>query len=300
MDSKQLLRIDKWSRIIFIISSMLLIVLVIFNIFMEEETGFSKCSNVVGIIVSVVGLICISVATALKYAKEHDMNLQLPKEKKKDTEADVGASGDDDEEESDDDETTESKKNRKSSSGLSELSPVRVFANTASRLNREIQYQKYWSYANLIIFIVLTVIALALIVIYAFFAKSDGEIVPSDSETSPWVMFVINSLPRFCLVVFIEIIAMAFYKSHKSNLENIKYYQNEITSIESRRIALVTAIFTGNVDMQKECIKKLIEIDRNFKLQEGETTIELEKLKQEYDLLGKMLKSVKGILPVKE
>lgn len=298
MDSKRLLKIDKWARTIFIISSVLLIVLVILNIIMDKETGFSKYSHVVGFIVSVVSLICIGVATALKYAKEHDMNLQQPKEKKKDSEPEVGVSEDDDEDESEDDETAETKKNRKSSSGLSELSPVRVFANTASRLNREIQYQKYWSYANLIISIVLTIIAFAVIVIYAFYTNS--EEILKNNETSPLVMFVINSLPRFCLVVFIEIIAMAFYKSHKSNLDNIKYYQNEITSIESRRIALVTAIFTGNVDMQKECIQKLIEIDRNFKLHDGETTIELEKLKHEYNYLNKALSSLKGIITVKE
>lgn len=93
---------------------------------------------------------------------------------------------------------------------------------------------------------------------------------------------------------------MSFYKTYKANLDNIKYYQNELTSIESRRIALYASLINSSDENIKSCVDTLLKIDRNFKIADGESTIELEKLKLDYSYLSKVIKSFKGVINIKE
>lgn len=91
-------------------------------------------------------------------------------------------------------------------------------------------------------------------------------------------------IPRISLVIFIEIFAFFFLKLYKSNLFEIKYFNNEKTNIDFKVFSLKTAIYYEDTEMIKSCISNFIETERNFIIKKDESTIDLEKHK--YDNLS--------------
>ncbi|WP_160112237.1 hypothetical protein [Aquimarina sp. AU58] len=91
--------------------------------------------------------------------------------------------------------------------------------------------------------------------------------------------FLMNFIPRLSLVLFIELFAFFFLKQYKSNLEDIKYYNNEKTNIDFRILAIKIAETLEDKTMHDQIINSFISIDRNFKLDKDQSTIQLEKMK---------------------
>lgn len=106
--------------------------------------------------------------------------------------------------------------------------------------------------------------------------------------------------PRFTLSVFIEIFSFFFLKLYKTGLSEIKYFQNELTNAELKFIAAEKAILLENEDSIKSVIKELSTTERNFKLNKGESTVELEKDRNERDFLNTVLDSVTKIVSAKK
>ena len=88
---------------------------------------------------------------------------------------------------------------------------------------------------------------------------------------------------------------------YKTELLSIQYYQDELTSIESRKIALMFSVIHESPEDISKSIECLINIDRNFKLDSNQTTVDLEKLKTENDFIksqiANMMELFKGIMP---
>ncbi len=106
--------------------------------------------------------------------------------------------------------------------------------------------------------------------------------------------------PRFTLSVFIEIFSFFFLKLYKSGLSEIKYFQNELTNAELKFIAAEKAIVLENEESIKSVIEALSATERNFKLNKGESTVELERDRNERDSLRFTLDSVTKILSAKK
>jgi len=106
--------------------------------------------------------------------------------------------------------------------------------------------------------------------------------------------------PRFTLSVFIEIFSFFFLKLYKSGLSEIKYFQNELTNVELKFIAAEKSVLLGNEDSIKSVINELSTTERNFKLNKGESTVELEKDRNERDSLNSVLDSVTKIISAKK
>lgn len=85
--------------------------------------------------------------------------------------------------------------------------------------------------------ILTTVTGLSILGYYVFHAQPSGQ--------DPW-LFTTHFLPRLTLVVFIEIFAYFFLRLYKSSLTEIKYFQNEMTNIEAKFIALYIALESDN------------------------------------------------------
>jgi hypothetical protein len=106
------------------------------------------------------------------------------------------------------------------------------FEIMAGRLVREISALTRRGNLNLIIGVVTTMFTVAGLV-YMVFA------------TPPNLFGITNVLslyiPRITTVIFIEVFAFFFLRLYKSALTDIKYYQDELTAIETIRIALETA-----------------------------------------------------------
>lgn len=92
--------------------------------------------------------------------------------------------------------------------------------------------------------------------------------------------------------MLIEIFAYFFLSLYKAGLSEIKYFQNEITSVESKYLALKVALYSEEKDNIKYVVEQLAKAERNFLLAKGQSTVELERMKSEQqstlDILGKV------------
>lgn len=106
---------------------------------------------------------------------------------------------------------------------------------------------------------------------------------------------IIGLAVKLSIVVFIEIFAFYFLKMHREIMENIKYYQNEITNIDLKIAGLSAS------ESSEECmaiaVKELLKTERNFLIKQKHTTVELEKNKQNIslnkDLINLITKTLK-------
>lgn len=305
MEDSKLLTLARWLGVILLVSTGVCVIQTLLSPFVDNSLWFGKSR----FWVAVVTVLCAVGLMVLMFFIRNDHDLQQPKQRKS------GAG----QEETDIDEAIEpdgtipapNPANLAGNNGNGHPTPterqisnkmlINVMDNTRQRLMLEIKYQKNTSYFNLLVSIVLSVVALSVMWLYAFDTKAvTAGASPTTANVITWLDFAYVAIPKFGLALFIELVALSFYKTYKSNLDNIKYYQNELTSIESRRIALYAAIMRDNDDNIKSCVDTLLIIDRNFKLSEGESTIELEKLKLDYSYLSKVIKSFKGVINIKE
>lgn len=103
---------------------------------------------------------------------------------------------------------------------------------------------------------------------------------------------LLSYVPRVLLVIFIEIFAYFFLRLYKIGLDEIKYFQNELTNIESKLIAVEIALLQKDKEMLKSVLDMLLQTERNFILKKGETTVELERAKSESENMQNILKAV--------
>ena len=107
-------------------------------------------------------------------------------------------------------------------------------------------------------------------------------------------------LSRIFLAFFIELFSLFFIRLYRDNLFEIKYFHNELSNIDSKIIALKTALLKDNDEFIKEVIMELIKVDRNNVLKKGETTIELEKMKCDKTEYKTFVESFKNFTSNKE
>jgi hypothetical protein len=102
-------------------------------------------------------------------------------------------------------------------------------------------------------------------------------------------------LPKLSLVFAIELLAFFFLSLYRSNLAEIKYFQNETTNIESRLLALRVALSVKSDELTKDVVAQLARTERNFVIDKGHTTIDLERARLENEAaasLGKLVDAV--------
>ena len=100
----------------------------------------------------------------------------------------------------------------------------------------------------------------------------------SNSTSTKFDELIVQMVPRFSIVVLIELFAYFFLSMYRSNLSEIRYYQNEITNIEMRKAGTLLSISGTPIDT---VTNELIATDRNGVLTGNQTTQELERLKIE-------------------
>ena len=93
--------------------------------------------------------------------------------------------------------------------------------------------------------------------------------------------FISGFLPRISLILIIEIFAYFFLRLYSISLTEIKYFQNEITNIQSRFVALKTALHLEDEQAVRDAIYQYVRTERNFIIGKGQTTADLERSKIE-------------------
>lgn len=149
------------------------------------------------------------------------------------------------------------------------------------RLREEIDVLSKRANLNLIIGSLITVGGLVLL---GYF------VIRPSNNAADVVSLLVHFVPRLSLVLFIELFSLFFLKLYRSSLSEIKYYQNELTNIELKESALLTAIHCGTMADISSVISTLAITERNFKLHKDESTVELERDKMEMNILKGIVK----------
>lgn len=162
----------------------------------------------------------------------------------------------------------------------------RHFDNTISRLKEELFSLSKRSSLNLSLGVATTLVGLVMLGYFVFSTSISFE------HTFD---FIENFVPRLSLVIFIEIFAYFFLRLYKDTLSEIKYFQNEITNIEAKHLAVQIAISSDSENGITTSITGLLSTERNHVLQKGQTTVEIEKARTEQQLTNSVLEKVSGL-----
>jgi hypothetical protein len=165
------------------------------------------------------------------------------------------------------------------------------------RLKREVADLRLRSNINLIIGMAITTIGVYLLwnTVSMIDTSALLKALASEGEESNQKFIknlVLPLVPRVLLVVFVEVFAYFFLSLYKSCLSEIKHFQNELTNVESKLAAVEFSYMTKNQDGIKLAVEALSKTERNFILEKGQTTVELEKAKSESELTRNIIKTI--------
>lgn len=161
-------------------------------------------------------------------------------------------------------------------------------AQTIGRLREELYALSRRGNLNLSIGIITTISGLFLLGAFVI----GNSFIPSRNTPATLEAFLIEFLPRLSLVLLIEVFAYFFLSLYKTTLGEIKYFQKEVTSIESKFMALRLAAQSDSDAHLAGAIDNLAKTERNFILNKDQTTVDLERARidqaERSDLTGKL------------
>ena len=162
-----------------------------------------------------------------------------------------------------------------------------AFLKIEERLLSEIKAVGKRSNLNLIIGSVVALIGLGLLLWFVLDVH--------DNKLEGWKL--LNAfLPRLSIIIIIEMFSYFFLKLYRESMDRIRYYQNELTNIETKKTAILVACMVENDnEHKKSLIENLISVERNIFLKKGETTIELEKIRMDNSFGNNVLKYIKDL-----
>ena len=73
-------------------------------------------------------------------------------------------------------------------------------------------------------------------------------------------------IPRVSIAAFIQVFSFFFLKLYKTGLQEIKYFQNELTNIEMKGLAIEASLLTGYPTATDKIIPQLVNVDRNVRV----------------------------------
>ncbi len=160
------------------------------------------------------------------------------------------------------------------------------FERIQDRINSEINSLNRKSNVNLGIGVTTTFAAI-LILFYANY-------IMVDKEFTDWQQFFFFFIPKVSIAIFLEIFSFYFLAIYKANLNEIKYYQNELSDIDFKNMVYQSALLTENYNVE-ELGNKLITSNRNSILKGDELTIDLKRTQVENELLKDFLNKMPNV-----
>src|SRR4051794_40650890 len=77
-------------------------------------------------------------------------------------------------------------------------------------------------------------------------------------------------IPRFLFVIFVDIFSYFFLNLYRHSIFEIKYFQNELTNLDARLVALEGSLIIGDEKTVAKLCEALAKTERNFVLKKGE------------------------------
>ena len=98
--------------------------------------------------------------------------------------------------------------------------------------------------------------------------------------------------PFLSAVVTIEAFAYFFLRLYSTGLMETKYFQNELTNVDARFMALRAAMHLEDKEALKDVLVQFARTERNYVLQKGQTTVELERSKAEVGAIASLTQAL--------
>lgn len=148
------------------------------------------------------------------------------------------------------------------------------------RVEREIKQLSSRANVNLLIGSATTVFGVSIL---AYILLTGGFVYNAEGSitNNKLLDYILYYIPRLSVVLFIEVFSYFFLRLYRANLSDMKYFQNELTNIESKLTALNIAVHSQDDSLKSVVVNGFITTERNFVLKKGETTIDLEISKME-------------------
>ena len=161
-----------------------------------------------------------------------------------------------------------------------------TFLASEERIKIEIKNLKRRATINLSLGVSLSIAALLVFFFLVYNEKPDED----------YQKIFLHFAPRVGLVVFVELLAYFFLKLYKSTLTSVQYYHNELTNIETRKIAAIVAIKHCKEDKIWQTVEYLLKVERNVLIKDKETTMQMEMLKLQAEKDSSVLSSTQNVL----
>ena len=144
------------------------------------------------------------------------------------------------------------------------LSSGERLEETIRRLRDELYALRRRGNINLFFGIVVALIGMTLLGYFVLASSGDEE---------EHVDFIERFLPQVSLVLVVEVFAYFFLRLYSLSLSEVKYFQNEISNVEAKKVALDGAIRIGDEELMRRVIAELAQTERNYILKKGESTV---------------------------
>lgn len=109
------------------------------------------------------------------------------------------------------------------------------FKKSTERLTKEIETLTRRANLNLVIGVLTTSIAVGLLTYM---------VLGTDAKIDTWTGLLSYYVPRVTVVIFIEVFSFFFLRMYKSNLQEIKFYQQEITKISTQQVIYENSVLS--------------------------------------------------------
>lgn len=115
---------------------------------------------------------------------------------------------------------------------------------------------------------------------------------PGDGRKIKEITDLLQYVPTASIVILLETLAYFFLRLYRDAIGDIKYFSNEISTLEARYTALIVSTLGKNEAVSGDVLRGLAGVERNVVLSTGQSTFDIEKLKIDKDgdtaILGKI------------
>jgi hypothetical protein len=165
-----------------------------------------------------------------------------------------------------------------------------------ARLSREIAAIRKQGNINLLMGVLLAVFALIMLTWFAVTLSHEmSSRTPGSVQSLDWKDLLSLQGLRLSIAILSGGVAFFFLRLYSSSHDSIRYYQNELTNVDSRFTSLAVAL-TMNEGVVSKILDRLSETERNFILKHGETTVDLERARQEISMASRILNQLEPML----
>lgn len=159
-----------------------------------------------------------------------------------------------------------------------------LFEHLYGRLQQEIDGQRLREHFSFAMGFALAMVGIGLILLSIHLG---GGLTNAQGTLDALLKVVYAGAPRFTISILIECLAIFFFRLYKETLESIKQFQNEITTLELKYMALLHA-YACNSNLPK-VLSIIAQSERNFspKIRQGKgAVIDIRLLEKALDLIS--------------